>query len=249
MGTISTIVIRARKAIADKGDMEIRVSDWIEAVHFHFMSGETVDGFENWFSKCRSLSLKDVKMSKLEEHTEVPPFGEGPEDGEYIVCIWKDAEPTCFELRQAWSGEKCTMDFYEKPFVGNLEELYDIPDNRQEFLDSLIEIRELAKKINANEFFTSKFEVMIALLKGEQKGGFDNAPYFVKELPDNMKDLLLAKRLTNIFGGMGFWNDEPYGESELMGIKDEFERITQRLIRNKRMAQFYVTNECWKADE
>jgi hypothetical protein len=44
---------------------------------------------------------------------------------------------------------------------------------------------------------------------------------------------------------MGWWNDDPRGKAEIMGLKDEYDRLTNALIYNMRKALVYVTNTCF----
>lgn len=73
----------------------------------------------------------------------------------------------------------------------------------------------------------------------------ENIPYFLVGMPPHLINIIGATKQSYVFGGMGWWNDDPRGQAEIMGLKDEYNRLTNELIYNMRKALVYVTNTCF----
>ena len=64
MSTESTIIIRARKALAEGTEIDVHVPDNIENVSFYFADRTTCSSIAEWFSVSRERGLEDIKLSR-----------------------------------------------------------------------------------------------------------------------------------------------------------------------------------------
>ena len=149
-----------------------------------------------------------------------------------------------FVRNENWKDGKGTIEFKEIHFDGEYKELVSVENNTEEYKQVLLELKALAEKIKY-EHFARAFDTAYRILDGTATPNHDNAPYYIKDLSDDLKDIMLARNVSYVFGGMGSWNDEPQGASQEMGLRDEYERLTNALIMNLRKALFYVTNTCF----
>ena len=117
-------------------------------------------------------------------------------------------------------------------------------DNSSDYKNVLSELMIFAKKIGY-EVFNSFFDTVYKLLDGSLDMSTENIPYFLVGMPPHLINIIGATKQSYVFGGMGWWNDDPRGQAEVMGLKDEYNRLTNELIYNMRKALVYVTNTCF----
>lgn len=242
LSTESTIVIRARKALKDKTGIDIQVPDWVDSVRFIYLDGTESGSFEEWFSACIERNIKDIKISRYREETDPVRY---QVENDSIVCIWDD-KVTKFDLRGTRKEEKYCMEFYESAYEGDVTELYEISDGVEDYKKNLLELKELADKMKGCSYFADRFFTAYRILNGETKPDHKKSPYYLREMPDRMKDIMLARSASYVFGGMGSWNDDPAGLAEEMGLGDDYNRLTHELEVNMRKAEFYVANMCFE---
>lgn len=242
MSTESTIVMRARTALKTNKKIEIEVPEHITTIQFKFMRGLTCYGIEDWYDFCRNNGMVDIKMSAPSDAIERNPFGSAFEKDD-IVCLWNGGIATAFSGQTDWENGKGTIIFVESEFKGEITELYNVLDITEDYKENLKELKEFAEKIGY-KYFGRSFDMAYRLLDNSVTPNYDGIPHYMKDLPERMKTIMMVRHISYVFGGMGSWNDDPAGVAQSMGIKDEYERLTNELILNQRKALFYVTNEC-----
>lgn len=75
MGTESTIIIQARRALANGSDIDLQLPKYLKGMEFVFNDGITAKDADEWFSQCRNRNITDIKISSaltVEQH----PFEE-----------------------------------------------------------------------------------------------------------------------------------------------------------------------------
>ena len=244
MYTDSKLVIRARIALANNENIEIGQSEDLESVKFFFLDGKEINGIENWFTECKRKNIQDFKYSMRVYIIEESPYLKSTNEETEVVCIWPD-KTTCFKVKNVISGDKICLEFYEKDFKRNIDELYDKADIVSDFKKNLAELKELAGKLGpTGPFFARRFEVAHMILDEKAKPEYETMPDYLQDLPNKLKDILFARNVSYVFGGMGSWNDDPQGFAEELGLKDDYDRLTDDLIRNRSRALVYVANNC-----
>ena len=63
------------------------------------------------------------------------------------------------------------------------------------------------------------------------------------QLPEEQLRIFEAVSQADVFGAMGSWNDEPPYMAQQKGLGDEYDRISQELLKNNRLALLYAVNE------
>ncbi len=247
MSTESTIIIRARKALLEGTDIDVHVPDYIESLIFILMDGFSCSSITDWFSTIRERGIKDIKLSAPEKEIKRKLLGAAYEHTD-IICFWEDGHVSRFVRSEQWYNGKGDIVFHENPFDGDYKDLLAVEDNTVEYKQVLLELIELAEKIRY-KCFAQIFNTAYRILDGTVTPNFESAPYYVKDLSDDLKRIMFARNMSYVFGGMGSWNDDPEGTAEKMGLEDEYGRLTNELIMSMRKSLFYVTNTCWtKAD-
>ena len=243
MRTESTIIIRARKALLEGTDIDVRIPEYIECLTFILMNGFSCNSITEWFSTIRKRGIKDIKLSAPEEEIKRKLLGAAYEHAD-IICFWGDGHVSRFVGTEQWNNGKGNIVFHENLFHGDYKDLIAVEDNTAEYKHVLLELKDLAEKIRY-KCFSQIFYTAYKILDGTVIPNYESASYYVKDLSDDLKKIMFARNVSNVFGGMGAWNDDPRGKAEIMGLKDEYDRLTNALIYNMRMALVYVTNTCF----
>lgn len=244
MCTESTIVIRARKALATGTDIDIHVPENIESTTFYFRNGRFANSFAEWWNLCKEFGIQDIKLSAPKKDVYHFPFGAAFEENT-IICFWNKRDVSQFRINHECVDNKRKMTFYEERFDHDITEVLNAYDNTEDYKHVLHDLSALAEKIGYGHF-SSMFDTAYEILDEASTSNHDNAPYYLKDLPDRLKSIMLARNYSYVFGGMGSWNDEPCGAADEMGLGNEYNRLTDELILSMRRSLFYVTNTCWE---
>ena len=159
------------------------------------------------------------------------------------MCYFKNGEITAFIPK--W-------EFDQKLKMWNIlytEQLELIPfvkpycdDNTDELREALIEIEDLAERIDCGGF-AKIFERALNILDGEAPFGLDKLP--APKIPQKYLPMFYAADTADVFGAMGSWNDSPPYMAHEKGLDKEYEELSARLLKNIRLAGFYAVNE-WR---
>lgn len=94
MSIEATIIIQARRALADESDIDIQVPKYLKGIEFVFSDGSIAKDTDEWFSECWKRDIKDIKISlalTVEQH----PF-EGTDETYDIICFWDNDQISRF---------------------------------------------------------------------------------------------------------------------------------------------------------
>ena len=242
MSIESIIIIQARRALANGSDIELQLPGYLKEMNFTFNDGRTVRDAGEWFSLCRDRKIKDIKISMpltVEQH----PF-EGTNETYDIICVWDNDKISRFIRNEHWEDEGFVYIYKEADCLEYMDDIADPVDNTTEYKYVLSELMVFTKKIGY-EVFNSFFDTAYKLLDGSLNMSTENIPYYLVDIPVRLKNIMGATKASYVFGGMGWWNDEPRGHAEMMGFREEYNRLTDELIYNMRKSLVYVTNTCF----
>ena len=161
-----------------------------------------------------------------------------------ILCFYKNGKVTYFtadwqfdSVQKKWnilySEHEWTNPPSKKPYFEN---------NINSFRDVLLSIKELAEKIEC-ENFANIFTSAINLLDGcneypDEKFGLSLPP-----IPQQNLQMFEAASVSDVFGAMGSWNDSPAYMAHKKGLSEEYETLSSELLKNVRLAILYAINE------
>ena len=102
----------------------------------------------------------------------------------------------------------------------------------------------LADKIDFQNF-GNIFRKAIDILNGENVENIQKTFYglYFSELPKNNKHLFYASDISDVFGGMGSWNDSPPYYAHKKGLEIEYDNLSEELLTQIRLALLYSVNE------
>lgn len=242
MYQIACLVAAAKKAIQTNSRIEYNYLDYENSINFTFVESEnyTADNVKNWFKHLKKKGLTDIKLlcPTIVKNRKLLGFSNTTESS--MVCFYKDGKVTYFMAN--WQ-------FDEKIQKWNIlykEHLWDNPpkgkprfeDNTNSFYPALIDIKELASKIEFDNF-VEVFASAIDALNGKDTNQNLNLP----SLPEKHLNLFKAASIADVFGAMGSWNDDPSYAAYSKGLDKEYEELSNNLLKNVRQAILYSINE------
>lgn len=120
------------------------------------------------------------------------------------------------------------------------EAIPQFSDNSAEFKKILVDIKELASKLEF-PMFADCFGEALRVLEGGDVPAQLEGP-MLPELPENRLRIYLACVVSDVFGGMGSWNDSPAGAADEKGLAKEYDMLSNALLAHNRIAMMYAVN-------
>lgn len=247
---MSSVVCCARKALCDNKDIEFTPSEYVLSIKFVFSSPFTVwgtkeaDSVQKWYDICRKRDLCDIRFIVPISTDQRQILGFANTSQGAIVCLWKNGKASCFtpewdydRNNRGWNiiySEQCDIKIPESGIA--------YPNKSEEFKAVLLEIGKFAEKIGFPEFsgvFHKAYKGLCDFTKVEN--------HRVPEcIPDEFKGIYYAVETADVFGAMGSWNDSPPCSAAEMGLEEEYNTLSDRLLEQLRYNLMYVVNQSWK---
>lgn len=241
----------AKSALFGGSGFEYEPIAYENKIEFLFMNNikacgikdQTAKTPEKWYENCVKKGLRDIKLIIPTEVEDRNLLGFANAYSGLILCYFKNGEITAFIPK--W-------DFDRKMKMWNIlytEQLELIPfvkphyeDNTEELREVLIEIEDLAERIDCYDF-AKRFERARNILNGEAPFVTDKLP--APRIPQRLLPLFYAADMAYVFGAMGSWNDSPPYMAQEKGLDAEYEAISARLMKNIQLAVLFAVNE-WR---
>lgn len=198
---------------------------------------------EEWYKNCVKKGLRDIKLIMQTEIVDRTVLGFANTSQSFILCYFNNGEITAFvpkwefdRILKKWDilyTEYLELIPYEKPHFD---------DNTDAFREVLIEIADLAERIDCGRF-AKIFERARGVLDGDEKLPEPKLP--MPQIPQEYLPLFFAADMADVFGAMGSWNDSPPYLAHEKSLDKEYDELSARLLKNIRLAVLYAINE-WK---
>ena len=114
-------------------------------------------------------------------------------------------------------------------------------DNIEDFKNTLSRIATLANKIDFQNFaniFTKAYD----MLDGKEIENYFYKKYF-SLMPEKNVRLFGSAGISDVFGGMGSWNDSPSWYAYEKGLESDYKNLSSELLTQIRLALLYSVNE------
>lgn len=247
MYQICSIVSAAKKAIQSGEPIQYTPAAYENSTAFSFRPEKklfrvktcTAPDVPSWFNHIRNEGLQDIMLlcpiSVKDKHL----LGFSNTTGAGMVCFFKGCLVTCFTADWQFDSQEKRWNvlYSEWEWRDPPREKPRFQSNLEPFKKTLQDIRDLAVEIEC-EYFADIFESARRLLTGEDKNYSLQLPIPRENLP-----LLEAACRADVFGAMGSWNDSPPYMAHEKGLDGEYERLSEELLRNIRLAVLYAVNE------
>lgn len=197
-----------------------------------------------WFDRLKSRGLKDIKFlcPVAVESRELLGFSNTTQG--CILCFYKSGKVTYFTAHWQVDPEKKLWNIHYS------EEEWRYPpsgrphfdNNTDSFRQILLKIKDFAAKIEF-EGFAHTFDSAITILDGGEDYPDKKYGLPLPQIPPENLRIFEAASCADVFGAMGSWNDSPAFEAQTKGLGEEYEQLSDELLRNIRLAILYAVNE------
>ena len=241
---IRDIAIYTRHALKTKSKILYKPSKYENKIEFLFTENFKAKDVNEWYEHCIEKGLEDIKLSMpiAVKDPSLLAFSNTSQAG--LVCYFKDNVVTYFIPKWESGDNGWNVIYREYKWDNPPKEKVQFEDNTEDFKNTLSKIATLADKIDFQNFaniFTKAFNI----LNGDNIENIRNAFYgqYFFELPETNKRLFYASYISDVFGGMGSWNDSPHCYAAEKGLENEYNNLSSELLTQIRLALLYSVNE------
>lgn len=255
MHQICMLVSEARNAMAGKNKFGYTAEGYINSILFCFIPQKALFGEESrkayspqdWYAECIRKGVSDMKFLAPLQVPDRSLLGFSNVSRSCIASFYKSGMVTSWAA--VWEYDKALR----KWNVEYQESKWDNPpagkprfqNNAAEFADILLQIGEFADRIECGSFgkiFRNAREILDGRKEIPDRYG-NGMPVLLPDIPDAEKRLFLAASMADVFGAMGSWNDDPPGCAHRKGLDEEYDSLSNELLKQIRLAALYAVNE------
>ena len=251
MYQICCIAAAAKKALKDKSSLSYAPLKYENRIEFQFLPERKLFGTKThkvedvaaWYNYCLKKGMQDIKylapiavkdravlgFSNTTESSLVCFYGEKVT---YFTAVWEFDS-----VLKKWNILYTEHEWKDAP-LGKPH----FENNMEAFKDVLIKIKELACKIDCNNF-AMVFQKALDILSGSSDYTDTEYNLPLPEIPEENLQLFEAASTADVFGAMGSWNDNPPYMAHEKGMDNEYESLSRELLKQVRLAILYAINE------
>ena len=249
---ICDITIAVKFALKTKTKIKYFPFEYEKSIEFLFSKNKIdlleknykAGNIEEWFDYCLKLSLEDIKILLPVSSKNLNISNDLNTGKIKLICYFKNNlilyfTPKWKETSRGWNVIY-TAKKYENFINGKLK----FYDNTEDFKNVLSKIATLADKINFPNFGNT-FRKAFNILNGESFENIRNTFYgqTLFKMPEINARLFYSAKISNVFGGMGSWNDSPPYYAHKKGLESEYDSLSEELLTQIRLALLYSVNE------
>lgn len=244
MYQIACIVAAARKALKSGKEIWYKPEKYTNKMSFQILPSEkgkvTELSVTDWFEHLKEKGLKDLQLFCPISVEDRGILGFSNTTQSSILCFYKDGKTSYFlpnwKSASPVRGWDVTYTEYEweRPF----QDLPHYENNIEEFKDILARMEDLASKIECENFAKVFHSARNFLLDPESGKGLAEP-----QIPPQNQNIFRAASAADVFGGMGSWNDGPGWLAQDKGLGQQYDELSDQLLRNIRSAILFAINE------
>ncbi len=241
---ICDITLAVKFALKTKTNIEYFPFEYERNIEFLFSKNKIdfleknykAGNIEEWFDYCLNLGLEDIKILLPVSSKNLNIPNDLNTNKIKFICLFKNNLILYFTPK--W--DIYTAHKYENSINGKLK----FYDNTEDFKNVLSKIATLADKIHFQNF-KNIFRKAFNILNGESFENIRNTLYgqTLFKIPEINARLFYSAKISNVFGGMGSWNDSPPYYAHEKGLESEYDSLTEELLTQIRLALLYSVNE------
>ena len=244
MYQIACIVAAARKALKNDKEICYKPAKYTNKLSFQIMPSENGEATElsvsDWFENIKEKGLKDLQLFCPISVEDRGILGFSNTTQSAILCFYKDGKASYFlpNWDVASPGKGWDVTYTEYEWERHFQDLPHYENNMEEFKDILTRIENLASKIECDNFAKVFHSARNFLLDPESGKGLAEP-----QIPPQHLSIFRAASAADVFGAMGSWNDEPGWLAQDKGLGQQYDDLSDQLLRNIRLAILYAINE------
>ena len=238
---ICDIAIYARYALKTKNKISYKPGKYENKVEFLFTENFKAKNVNEWYEHCIEKDLEDIKLSMpiAVKDPSLLAFSNASQAG--LICYFKDNLVTYFIPKWEHKDNGWNIIYREYKWENPPKEKPKFEDNTEDFKNTLSRIATLADKIDFQNFaniFTKAYD----MLDGKEIENYFYKKYF-SLMPEKNVRLFASAGISDVFGGMGSWNDSPSWYAYEKGLESDYKNLSIELLTQIRLALLYSVNE------
>ncbi len=252
MFQIASIVAASKKALKSSESIRYSPLEYENKIEFAFLPEKKflrkekyiASNVSLWFDEIKKRDIQDIKLICPYSVNDRGILGFSNTTESSILCFYKSGKVTYFvpDWQFDFMLQKWNILYSEHKWTNPPSQKPQFENNTDSFREVLVSIRELALKIEC-ENFANVFSTAINLLDGcseypDEKYGLSLPP-----IPHQNLKMFEAASAADVFGAMGSWNDSPEWMAHEKGLDEEYETLSSELLKNVRLAILYAINE------
>lgn len=244
MHQIACIVAAARKSLKSGKEICYKPEKYTNKLSFQILPSEKGEVTElsvtDWFKNLKEKGLKDLKLFCPISVEDRGILGFSNTTQSSILSFYKDGKASYFlpNWEAASSGRGWDVTYTEYEWERSSQEIPHYENNIEEFKDILARIEDLANKIECDNFAKVFHSARNFLLDPESGKGLVDP-----QIPPQHLSMFRAASAADVFGAMGSWNDGPGWLAQDKGLGQQYDELSDQLLRNIRSAILFAINE------
>lgn len=238
------LTLHANQALQTDSDFIQLEKDYISERRFVFSEGfGYTKNAEEWFRISRKRGLTSVILLIPTKVKDRGLLGFSNASKAYLTLIRNNGTVSCLVPTWSFVKEKKAWNvvYKETEWPNAPKTMPVFTDETEAFKNVLGEIKALATTIG-EPYFADCFDATIRILEGDPTVEYRD---IFPDLKEPYHRILNAVSKADVFGAMGSWNDCPPYEAKQKGLKDDYDRLSDALLRLIRVNLMYAVNTCY----
>ncbi len=249
---MASMVAAAKRAMQTANQIQYTLLKYENSIRFKFLpqrtffrtTAYTADNVSEWFEQLSKNGMQDIKLLCPYPVKNRYLLGFSNTSQSSIVCYFKNNKVTYFVPNWKFDSAQKQWDivYSEQEWSNPPAKRHRFENNTDSFRQVLVDIRNFASQIGS-DYFADVFGSAISILDGDSEYPYKEYGFEIPQIPDKNLKLFGAAGHADVFGAMGSWNDEPSGAAHQKGLSEEYETLSDELLKNVRLAIMYAINE------
>lgn len=251
MYQICCITAAAKRALKVKSPLSYTPLKYENRIEFQFLPERKLFGTRTykaknvtaWYDYCLKKGLQDIIFLAPVAVKDRAVLGFSNTTQSSLVCFY--GEKVTYFISQ-WEFDSVqnmwNVLYIEQKWKDAPSGKPHFENNAESFKDALIKVKELACKIDCNNF-AIVFQKALDILTGSSDYTDTEHNLPLPEIPKENLPLFEAASTADVFGAMGSWNDSPPYMAHEKGMDKEYEDLSGELLKQVRLATLYAINE------
>ena len=240
---VCNIVLASKSALKKRNGIKYRPAYYEKETEFIFLDNQKykAKNVEEWFEYCIDRGLQNTKFLIPTSVKDRSFLGFVNTSQASLVCFFENNLVTYFIPKWEYFDNKWYITYTEHKCENPPKKKPKFSDNSEDFKNTLRRIATFADKIDFQNFaniFTKAYD----MLDGKEIENYFYKKYF-SLMPEKNVRLFGSAGISDVFGGMGSWNDSPSWYAYEKGLESDYKNLSSELLTQIRLALLYSVNE------
>ena len=238
---ICDITLAVKFALKTKTNIEYFPFEYERNIEFLFSKNKIdfleknykAGNIEEWFDYCLNLGLEDIKILLPVSSKNLNIPNDLNTNKIKFICYFKNNLILYFTPKWEKTSGGWNIIYTAHKYESSINGKLKFYDNTEDF-----------KNVNFPNFGNT-FRKAFNILNGESFENIRNTFYgqTLFKMPKINARLFYSAKISDVFGGMGSWNDSPPYYAHKKGLESEYDSLTEELLTQIRLALLSSVNE------